>query len=305
MPGTQPDDAGSLVVSPVAATVGTEHKGPGSRDDFESIVAEPVAFKIQQNDGGDHKRKDRPHGGMYVKETDVALTVGSTDMTAIVEPIPILESGARTGKSTTDLRAGISIGESGDHMFTLQSGKQHAVEFHTSGRGAQVNEDVTATLQASDARLSNQVSGVIVPVEPIPFDTTQVTSPGNYSNPKAGDPCHPLAAEANAPTVALEQEPVQVQWASGGGQVENPTMQALRSNAEHSYQFLRGGFGVRRLTAVECEKLQSLPVGWTEFGLDATGKQIPMSDSQRYKMLGNAVTSNVSHWIANRVKLFL
>jgi DNA (cytosine-5)-methyltransferase 1 len=42
-----------------------------------------VAFNIQNNDGGDHKRKDRPNGGMYVNETDTALTVGSTDMTAI------------------------------------------------------------------------------------------------------------------------------------------------------------------------------------------------------------------------------
>jgi DNA (cytosine-5)-methyltransferase 1 len=35
--------------------------------------------------------------------------------------IPILESGARTGKSTDDPRAGSGIGENGDPMFTLQS----------------------------------------------------------------------------------------------------------------------------------------------------------------------------------------
>ncbi len=42
-----------------------------------------VAYTIQNNDGGAHKRKDRPNGGLYVKETDKYLTVGSTDMTAI------------------------------------------------------------------------------------------------------------------------------------------------------------------------------------------------------------------------------
>lgn len=41
--------------------------------------------------------------------------------------MPILEAGARTGVSTTDLRAGSGIGEAGDPMFTLQAGKQHAV----------------------------------------------------------------------------------------------------------------------------------------------------------------------------------
>ena len=42
-----------------------------------------VAYNIQHNDGGQHKRKDRPEGGLYVTETDTALTVGSTDLTAI------------------------------------------------------------------------------------------------------------------------------------------------------------------------------------------------------------------------------
>lgn len=37
----------------------------------------------------------------------------------------------------------------------------------------------------------------------VPFDTTQITSANNYSSPKAGDPCHPLAAGAHAPAVAF------------------------------------------------------------------------------------------------------
>jgi len=48
--------------------------------------------------------------------------------------IPILEAGARTGKSTTDRRAGMGIGETGDSMFTLQSGHQHAIAFAQNTR---------------------------------------------------------------------------------------------------------------------------------------------------------------------------
>jgi len=44
-------------------------------------------------------------------------------------------------------------------------------------------------------------------------------------------------------------------------------------------------YAVRRLTPLECERLQGYPDGWTEYGHD--GKQI--SDSQRYKALGNSV----------------
>jgi DNA (cytosine-5)-methyltransferase 1 len=40
-------------------------------------------------------------------------------------------------------------------------------------------------------------------VPTLAFDTTQVTSKANRSNPQPGDPCHPLAAGAHAPAIAL------------------------------------------------------------------------------------------------------
>ena len=92
----------------------------------------------------------------------------------------------------------------------------------------------------------------------------------------------------------------QVQWASGGGQIENPTAQALRSGAEHNYQFARVGLMVRRLTPRECERLQGFPDDWTRF--DADGKEI--SDSARYRMLGNAVSTTVAHWIGKQIIRF-
>lgn len=50
--------------------------------------------------------------------------------------IPILEAGARTGKSTDDLRCSDGVGKPGDPMFTLQSGKQHAIAFSSKDSGA-------------------------------------------------------------------------------------------------------------------------------------------------------------------------
>ena len=46
---------------------------------------------------------------------------------------------------------------------------------------------------------------------------------------------------------------------------------------------------IRRLTPVECERLQGFPDNWTKYGHD--NKEI--SDTQRYKQLGNAVTTTV------------
>lgn len=54
--------------------------------------------------------------------------------------------------------------------------------------------------------------------------------------------------------------------------------------------------GVRRLTPIECERLQGFPDSWTAV---SSGK--PQSDSARYKQLGNAVAVPVAEWIARRI----
>jgi len=57
--------------------------------------------------------------------------------------------------------------------------------------------------------------------------------------------------------------------------------------------------GVRRFTPTECEKLQGFAPGWTAH--DAQGK--PISDSARYRMLGNAVAVPVVEWLGRRIML--
>lgn len=55
---------------------------------------------------------------------------------------------------------------------------------------------------------------------------------------------------------------------------------------------------IRRLTPTECERLQGFPDGWTSFGKE---KGI-ISDTQRYKMCGNAVTVDVVSAVASNIK---
>lgn len=59
---------------------------------------------------------------------------------------------------------------------------------------------------------------------------------------------------------------------------------------------IMSGIVVRRLTPVECERLQGFPDGWTDIGTP----EKPTADTHRYKQLGNAVTVNVAEWIARR-----
>jgi DNA (cytosine-5)-methyltransferase 1 len=72
---------------------------------------------------------------------------------------------------------------------------------------------------------SEDGTGRGTPIVSVAFDTTQITSPSNYSNPKPGDPCHPLASTQHPPAIA--------------------------------------GSAVRRLTPRECERLQGFPDDWT------------------------------------------
>lgn len=61
-----------------------------------------------------------------------------------------------------------------------------------------VSYDVVGTLRA------NAKGHDPIVLDALPFDTTQLTSPQNGSNPHWGDPCHPLAASAHTPSVVVK-----------------------------------------------------------------------------------------------------
>ena len=102
---------------------------------------------------------------------------------------------------------------------------------------------------------STGVHGVALTV----WDTTNITSPQNGSNPKSGDPCHTLAKGQHPPLLT--------------------------------------GMAVRRLTPIECERLQGFPDGYTD--IKSNGKAT--SDGSRYKALGNSMAVPVMKWIGNRI----
>lgn len=101
-----------------------------------------------------------------------------------------------------------------------------------------------------------------------------------HSSPR-GDGSDPLVADVS---YALRADP------GGIGQSHNVTMPITPT-------------GVRRLTPLECERLQSFPDGWTCLCGEGHRGSIYCScpDTQRYKQLGNAVTVNVAEWIGRRL----
>jgi len=69
-----------------------------------------------------------------------------------------------------------------------------------------------------------------------------------------------------------------------GSLTTNIGSKALRNGTK-----LFEGARIRRLTPLECERLMAYPDNWTKYGV---GDE-PISDTQRYKMCGNGIVSNV------------
>lgn len=162
----------------------------------------------------------------------------------------------------------------------------------------------------------------------IAFDTTQIISAANRCNPQAGDPCRPLAAGAHTPAIAFNsrQDP-DVTWdKSGSLGSSSPQAEAvayaiqagaLRENpasgpdgvgvqeaiaytleARAEVQAVGNGWAVRRLTPLECERLQGFPDGYTA----VPWRGGILSDGPRYKALGNSMAVNVMRWIGTRIE---
>ena len=89
-----------------------------------------------------------------------------------------------------------------------------------------------------------------------------------------------------------------------GGEI-NGTLQAKESGGQslNLQSTVRTGMIVRRLTPMECERLQGFPDVWTDIGewRDSRGKMRKPSDSLRYKALGNSIALPFWDFLAKRI----
>ena len=101
----------------------------------------------------------------------------------------------------------------------------------------------------------------------------------------------------------VEREVVAVDCRNGS---EDSVNGALQSNAAHSLNgnnVVRTRYIVRRLTPLECERLQGFPDGWTDIGewVDSKGKRHQSSDAARYKALGYGIALPPWKWVLKRL----
>jgi DNA (cytosine-5)-methyltransferase 1 len=84
----------------------------------------------------------------------------------------------------------------------------------------------------------------------------------------------------------------------------------MNSESSNLQMGVRENLTVRRLTPIECERLQGFPDNWTSEKMElileenewkATGKVVKQADGPRYKQMGNAITVNVGAWIGKQI----
>ena len=89
-----------------------------------------------------------------------------------------------------------------------------------------------------------------------------------------------------------------------GGET-NGTLQAKESGGQslNLNNTIRQNRVVRRLTPLECERLQGFPDHWTDLGewTDSKGKRHKDADSPRYKALGNSIALPPWKWLLKRL----
>lgn len=155
-----------------------------------------------------------------------------------------------------------------------------ALRGRDGGATAELGGDAAYALRAANGGGSDPY--VLAPLEVLPFDTTQITSPSNYSNPRPGDACHPLAAAGHPPAVCVTADTV----------IADLTRDFATTMA------------VRRLMPIECHRLQGFPDNWCAVPTGPKGDRIA-ADGPQYKQLGNSWAVNHARWNGYRIASWL
>ena len=199
-----------------------------------------------------------------------------------------------------------------------------------AGQGAKANgigyaEECAPTLGAVSSG-TNQCPSVLI------FDRAQITSPNNRSTVGPDKPCPALHTFGEVSVVCYQMQgfgdyregdvasnckqrdykdstdlvvsSVDCRNFTEGGEI-NGTLQAKESGGQslNLQSTVRTGMIVRRLTPMECERLQGFPDVWTDIGewRDSRGKMRKPSDSLRYKALGNSIALPFWDFLAKRI----
>ncbi len=262
-------------------------------------------------------------GGAEIRTDDKAPTLtAAAGMSGNNQPvvIPINDKATRF-KGGGDTRKndgsgnGLRIGKDGDPAPTITSADKHIVAAFKSGQGAKARsigyeEELSPTLSAVSSG-TNQVPAILD------------MSHANDVIRECGEVVPSLQARMGT---GGNQVPLTYQQVTGtlspgahagsynGQDAYNDMLvaHALRARGnctfrEDSETFVLGSAAVRRLTPLECTRLQGFPDGWVDLGewTDEKGRVRKEADAPKYKALGNSIALPFWKWLLRRISEYL
>lgn len=284
-PGTDVDTADSLVVTHTLRGEGFDASEDGTGRGTPLVPVVAGTMKACKESGGWSNSVDHAAAGYMVPVA-----------------VPLQEVGKRTGVSTTDPRAGIGIGVDGDPMFTLQAGAQHGVA-------------IAAPVPIQNATRGKNQNGLGIGHAGDPMYTLDQGSQhaiafaaddykdGGYEE---CDTARPLTTSADRTRAAPVVTTLAIRGRGDSHDLETRTDGT--ANALLTPNGGRGGIGVgaihcgmqvRRLTPVECARLQGFPDDYLS-QVPWRGKS-PPPDGPMYKALGNSMAVPVMRWIGQQI----
>ena len=160
------------------------------------------------------------------------------------------------------------IGVAEDTAYTINSTDRHCVCMATGQAHAEIMDNKSPTLNCSHEQ----------PIIGVESNLTQGESQARRI----------YSASGVYPCLASREK-------SGGNQTA-----VLTGQKENSI------YSVRRLTPLECERLQGYPDGWTDIpDTEVNGKKVKASDSARYRALGNSIALPFWAWMFERMSGYL
>lgn len=137
----------------------------------------------------------------------------------------------------------------------------------------------------------------------------------SFSHYKESDKCSTLKAKAGnigngSECLIAEKTSIAVDRYNGAVTGEKTASLTCKNDGSHSGPLVAEKtirWIVRRLTPVECERLQGFPDGYTDIGdwTDSKGKKHKYADSQRYKALGNSIALPQWFWLVQKMRPYL
>jgi DNA (cytosine-5)-methyltransferase 1 len=244
-------------------------------------------------------------GTLRAHHPGTAGTQSDTDHIVAAYPINT-QLGLRGPDVSNTSRDGLGVGDEEDPAYTLQANHTHAVAFTARDYGADATEDLAPTMRSLAKGADGHQSGSHGLAVAIDAAHAFKVRGGCEGGGKGY-----LGSDEVAFTISTHQDQhIFSEPAAAAHEAFQPTADCLtaaygtkwngNASATNGSLFAQQQSTVRRLTPVECERLQGFPDNFTAIPWRKKGAE-DCPDGPRYKALGNSMAVPVMRWIGERI----